>query len=475
MSQQEAAVAAAEDTFEYPITIEDAGPATKKVTVEIPQDRINAKLEEQYKELRTAATLPGFRTGHAPRKLVERRFGADVKDQVRTSLIRESYQQAVEKNKLNVLGEPEFDDPKAVENLPENGGLKFSITIETQPEINLPELKDLKVKKPVITVTEDHVAQALQNLKEQQGTLVPAEDRGIQEKDYVTADVAVKFENETVGNQADAQIVVRPGVVGGIDVKDLPAQLAGAKVDETRTVKATAPENHPAEKIRGKEVEIEFKVKDIKFLEPAVIDDDFLEQLGFKDQTELNDALREQMVERINQDIQQAQHNQVRRYLLDNVKIELPAKLSDRQEQRVVQRRAMDLQMRGMPIDQIRANVDRLKAGAREAAVNELKLFFTLGKYAEQHEIEVDEAEVNGQIATMAMYQNRRPEKLKQDMMADGSLTNLYLQIRERKTLDKLLESAQIEEVEVKGTESADSVDPAAKDHVDEAQASDAT
>ena len=97
--------------------------------VEIPADRITAKLEEQFKELRQQAAIPGFRVGHAPQKLIETRFSADVKDQVRGALIRESYEQAVEKNKLEVIGEPVFDNADAIQ-LPESGSLTYSFEVE---------------------------------------------------------------------------------------------------------------------------------------------------------------------------------------------------------------------------------------------------------------------------------------------------------------------------------------------------------
>src|SRR6185503_5501706 len=98
-----------EPTFECPIRVEESGPATKKVFVEVPQERIASKLEEQFKELRQQAAIPGFRVGHAPQKLIEKRFSNDVRDQVRRTLISESYEQAVEKNNLQVIGEPVFD------------------------------------------------------------------------------------------------------------------------------------------------------------------------------------------------------------------------------------------------------------------------------------------------------------------------------------------------------------------------------
>src|SRR5438477_9917737 len=82
-----------EEAYQYQIKIEDAGPATKKVVVEIPKDRIDEKLAEQYKELRQNAVVPGFRAGHAPQKLIEKRFGEEIKEQVRRTLISESYEQ----------------------------------------------------------------------------------------------------------------------------------------------------------------------------------------------------------------------------------------------------------------------------------------------------------------------------------------------------------------------------------------------
>src|SRR6058998_3133615 len=114
-----------EKDFEYPVRIEDAGPGAKKVSIDIPRDRINAKMEEQFKELRQQAAIPGFRPGHAPQKLIEKRFAPDVKDQVRRSLISESYEQAVEKNSLQVIGEPQFDNPELI-TLPESGPLTYS-------------------------------------------------------------------------------------------------------------------------------------------------------------------------------------------------------------------------------------------------------------------------------------------------------------------------------------------------------------
>ena len=169
MAENEAAVAEQEEEeFIYPIKVEDAGPGTKKVSVEIPRDRITSELQKQFKELRQQAAIPGFRVGHAPQKLIEKRFSHDVNEQVRSSLIRESYGQAVEKNNLQVIGEPEFENPEAIK-LPEGDGpLSYSFTVEVQPDFALPGLEHLTIKKPTIQIKDENVDQAMQNLREQQ-------------------------------------------------------------------------------------------------------------------------------------------------------------------------------------------------------------------------------------------------------------------------------------------------------------------
>jgi trigger factor len=450
-NRTDSATATADETFEYPIRVEDAGPATKKVHVEIPKERITAKLEEQFNELRQQAAIPGFRVGHAPKKLIEKRFSQDIKDQVRRELIRESYEQAVEKNNLQVIGEPVFDNPDAIQ-LPEGDaatGMSYTFEVEVQPEINIPELKGLKVKRPKIEVTDENVQQAMKNLREQQGTLVPIEDRGVEGQDYLIADVHVKLDGNVVGHQHDAQVVSRPGRIAGIEVDDLDKQLEGQKPGETRTIKATAPENHANEPMRGKEVEIEIALKDIKKLEPVEVNQEFLESLGFEKESELIDALREQMVERIDYDVQQAMREQVNKHLLENVQIELPTKLSQKQEQRIIQRRAMDLMMRGIPREQIGANIERLQTGAKDEAVRELKLFFILQKIANDANVDVEEAELNGRIAMLAAQRGVRPEKLKTEMAKDGTLAELYIQLREQKAVDTIIKDAEIEDVDV--------------------------
>lgn len=445
------------DPFTYPVEVTDAGPAAKKVSVVVPRDRIDAKMKEIFGEVRGEAALPGFRRGKAPRHLVEKKFGKAVRDQVQGDLLRESYQQAIEGNDLNVLGDPEFDDVESLR-LPDSGDFKYSFNVEVRPDFELPSMEHLTVKKPKITIQDEHVDQALENLRNQQGALVPVEDRGVEEGDYLVADVEVKQGDEQIAQQNDAQLIARSGRIAGIELADFAEKVSGMKAGEERTLTVQAPAEHTNPKIAGKDVQILVKLKDVKKLQPAEIDEPFLESLGFENRDELMTALREQMVERVDQDIQNAMRRQVQDYLLSNVEMQLPEKMSGRQTDRVVNRRAMDLLQRGVPQEKVREALEQLRQGADEEAKRELKTFFILDKAATDNAVQVDEQEINGQIAMLALDRGERPEALRDRMAKDGSMANLVVATRERKTLDSLIEKAKVEEVEPTEQETQEAV-----------------
>src|SRR5687768_5815382 len=121
-----------EEQYDYPVEVEDGGPAAKKIRVTVPRERIEAYTEEAMGGIRADAALPGFRKGKAPRHIIQKRFGKALKDQVQQDLLRQSYQHALQKSEVSPVGEPEFDDPENVK-LPEAGDFTYSFTVETSP------------------------------------------------------------------------------------------------------------------------------------------------------------------------------------------------------------------------------------------------------------------------------------------------------------------------------------------------------
>jgi trigger factor len=152
---------------------------------------------------------------------------------------------------------------------------------------------------------------------------------------------------------------------------------------------------------------------------------------------------------------------QVQEFLAGNTTVDLPRRLSERQIERVVNRRAVNLLMRGLPREQVQANIEQVRQGAEQEARRELTLFFILNKVAEDRKIEVTEGEVNGRVAMLALDQGERPETLRQRMERDGSLANLFIQLREQKALDALINDAKVEEFEPTAEEEKQTIEAA--------------
>ena len=345
--------------------------------------------------------------------------------------------------------------------MPESGDLTYSFKIEVRPDFELPDMGELTVKKAKITIKDEHVDQALDNLRNQQGQLGPVEGRGVEEGDYLFADVSVDLEGETVAEQKDAQLIARGGRIAGILVDDFADKVKGMNVGETRTFDLKVPDDHSNEKMQGKTAKVTVVLNDMRELTPAVVDQAFLEDLGFENQDELMAALREQMEERVDNDIKNAMRRQARDYLVKNTTLELPEKMTAGQTSRVVNRRAMTLLQRGVSEDKVRAAIDKLREGADEEAKNELKAFFILDKVAEDKEIELDEGEINNQIAMLAMERDPAARHAASNDAAGRQPAESVLAMRESKTLDALIEGAKVEEVEPTAQEQQKAVDEA--------------
>lgn len=456
---------------EQTVTVEDAGPARKRLHIEVPAERIAGKIESGYGRLQTEALVPGFRRGRVPKRLLEKRFSSSIRDDVRTQLLSECYTQAIEDEKLDVIGEPEVQDAANVK-LPESGPLKFSVEVEVSPQVELPELAGLEVKKTKREIADADVAREIDAFRDRQGKSVAVPNANIEAKDYVQADVRVLAADAEAGGEAakaEAKEGERPaneilhlpstyilvqgedrgfkGHVAGIVVEDLGKRLIGKKAGDTETISLTGPAGHEEDRIRNKPIAIEIRVTAVERLEPASLEA-LVGQFGLESADQLRERVKGMLESRRDREQQSAMHEQVANHLLDKVNLTLPEGLTGRQTARVLHRQAMELAYRGMPDEEIKGKLAELRQASEENARRQLKLFFILDQAAKNYDIDVTDAEVNGRIAMLALQQGRRPEKVRQQMMRSGEIEHLYLQIREQKTLDKVLEKAKINEIE---------------------------
>ena len=435
------------------VTMEEAGPCRKKIIVEIPEEAIKAALEEQFSELQREAVLPGFRRGKAPLRLLEKRFGKETGEQVKLKLLADASESAIKDSELDALNEPNIDHEKV--ELPESGPMKFEFEVEVRPEFELPKIKGIKVNKTKLEVTDEQIDGEIDRLQKQAGVWRPREKGTVKAEDRVIADVVLHLEGDDEAKKLDnIEISVRErGLVGPVPVEKLDELLVGAKAGAVKKLKVNVPKTYFNEEYRGKKVDLEITVKDIKYLEPAELNESFLGRFGIENEDALRQILRRNLENQVEKQTRHLMEDQIYRHLLKNTKFDLPAELVADQSQRLLQREYNMLRMRGLAQEQLEQQIGRLQAGTEERAVEQLKLFFIMDKIAKELNVEISEEEINGYIARLAVQQGRRPEKMREEMLRDGSLANFTLQVRESKCLEKLLESADITEVEPKKVE----------------------
>ena len=178
-----------------------------------------------------------------------------------------------------------------------------------------------------------------------------------------------------------------------------------------------------------------------------------VQSAGLETEQELRERVRELLTARAEREQRSAVHKQICAYLTDNVTVDLPEKMTARQTARTLRRQAMEMAYRGMEREQIEQEIAKLRQSSEDQAKKQLQLFFILDQAAKTLDIEVTEGEINGQIALLAQQQGRRPEKMRQQMQKDGEIDHLFLMIREQKTLDAILEKADVTTVEAKPKE----------------------
>jgi trigger factor len=429
---------------ENKVDVEDSGTLKKKITVTVPRERIDAKMTDMFGELSLSAQVPGFRVGRAPRRLLEKRFGKEVREDVRNALIGESIGTAIEEAELKTMGEPDLnlDDIE----LPDDGEMSFSFEVEIQPEFDLPETEGIEVTREIFEVDSDRVDEYIDNIREGQARYEKT-DEAAEEGDSVEVSATIK--GEDIDHEVDhATVRVAASMLEGIALPELAEELKGKKAGDTVTITKTIGESHANEDWQGKDVEITLTVKEVHRRIIPELDEDFAKQSGFDSVDELREFVANRLKARVDMEVQKSLRDQICKSLIDNTDFELPEGVVARHTQRLVQRRFVEMLQYGVPRERIEENLAELQAAAQEEAVSNLKLSFILGKIAEEQDIDVTDAEINSRVAQMAAQYNRRPERLRQELAADGSLEQVAISLREEKALDKLLEDAKIVDAE---------------------------
>lgn len=441
------------------VETEDVGTLRKRLCITVPADVIQAERDREYSELYREAPVPGFRKGRAPRKLVEKRFAGEVGEKVQTRIVTTAYSVAAEMRELKALGDPQFwtrigdgeqllDFDKALPHLklPDDGPMSFRCEIELWPKITLPELKGIRIERPKIEITDDDVSEQIRRILSLRGEFAPLADGRVEKDDMVIADLTIAVDGQPPHSAENAVLHARGQRIEGIPIENLGDALLGAAAGETRTVEADVPAEHARNEWRGKRASFTIRIHEIKRFVAPPLDETTLRSMGYENEAEMRETVRRFMERDLNHTIKRAMHDQIRKYLLEKTQIDLPQDASRRHIDRAVIRRVIELRRDGVPQEEIDKHADELKAGVASEAINDMKLYFMLDEITENLKISVSEEELNDQIAAIARRYNRRFDRVRDELAAGDGLTALYLEIRDEKCLDRLLEDAEIVE-----------------------------
>jgi trigger factor len=441
--------------LEIDVQIEDAGPCKKHLKVTVPRTEIERQFTDSLGNLQRDAQVPGFRPGRAPRQLVEKRFRKQVSEQVKSALLMASLEQIDQDYQLNPITQPNLDVGAIT--LPDEGPFSFEMEVEVRPDFSVPNYEGLKIKRPVRTIRPEDVEAQLDRYLERYSEIVPKLDGAARIGDYLTADITFHRPDGRVLSQVkEIQFRLQPelrfqdGAIPGIG-----KALEGARPGESREVEAKLGTAVDDPSLRGQTVKVLVQVNDLKQVRLPEITPAFLEEIGFGSMDELREAVADALKRRLETEQRMAVRRQVLDALIGQTPFDLPPDLVSRQEKSTISRLVMELRQEGFTDIDIKAREAEIRANAHEMTLRSLKEFFILAKEADNQGIKVEEEDLELELEALAARTGESVRRVRARAEKEGLGESLSVQILERKALDHILKSVEIEDIPLDEPESA--------------------
>lgn len=407
----------------------------REIQIEIPAEEVGRTTDSLIQKYQKLARLPGFRRGHVPASVIRQRFSEDIKSEVVETLVPRYFRQEAEKQGLIPVSQPRVSDLHIHEGEP----LRFKASFEVMPEIKVEGYKELRAEKPEITVTEEEVDQTLNSLREQHATFTPIEGRSLQDGDFaqVSLDGQPK-EGEGKPVHMD-EILVEIG--GKNTMQEFNDNLRGASAGEEKTFEVAYPKDYSDQRLAGHNFTYTVKIHSIKQKSLPELNDDFAKELG-AEFTGIDDV-KKRIREGTEADKKhRAEHEAKDKLLTELVKrndFSVPESLVEHQIDIRLERGLRALAAQGMRAEDMKKmDLNRLRAGQRDQAVQEVKASLLLDKVADAEKIEVADEEVDREIEALAQQSKQTPEAIRARLTRDGALDRIKSRIRNEKTLNFL-------------------------------------
>jgi trigger factor len=426
--------------------IREGGQSTIVLEVQISDKELQSAINEGVRHLARRTRIPGFRPGKAPRAMVERAYGVDrsdpdapdpVYDEAREHLYQRTVITAVTESGRDVLELPREPEWKSFE---EGVGATYEVSLPVRPEVELGDYTEYPFKPDVSEVTDDQVEQVIEQLRDQQASLVPVEDRAAQDDDYAVISFEGRRDGETVeGAQSERfpLIIGKERMIPGFE-----ANLVGMKEGEAKTFTVTFPDDYGEESLQGAEVEFTATLLELRERKLPAADDDFAGLVG--DYTDMA-ALRADLERRMGiSALDRARHAFVDRiieYANANATVVLPEILVEREVGVMIDELRVRTAEQGIAFEEYLRVTEKDEAALREeyrdGAEKRVKTLLVLGAIADKEEVAVDEADVQAEIDRV-LADPGASDSIKDYLASDRGRSYIRSQLRRSQTVELL-------------------------------------
>jgi trigger factor len=343
-------------------SLETLGALERRLNVSVPQDQIEAEIENRLKRLARTARISGFRPGKVPMKIVAQQFGAQVRQEVLGETLQRSFSDAVRSQNLKVAGYPRFE-PRAGEGEP--SGLEYSATFEVYPEVRLGDVSAVTVERPLLTVGAAEVDKTIEVLRKQRVRYEPV-SRAAAPGDQVTLDFRGTIAGmEFPGGKGENMTVV---LGEGRLLPDFEKQVAGTSAGESRTFEMTFPQDYHGKEVAGKTAVFDITLRQVAEAKLPPVDAEFARGLGIPDGD--IEKMRQEVTGNLEREVKRRTQarikEQVMQALVDSTQLDLPKSLVEMESQQLAENTRRDLEMRGvraqetpLPADMFREQAER--------------------------------------------------------------------------------------------------------------------
>ncbi len=418
------------------VSVEASNGLERKLVIDVPAENIDGAVQKRLQEMTRTVKMNGFRPGKVPFKVVKKRYGDAVRQEILGEVMQRNYFEAVQKEELTPAGYPQLEliDNKDGENL------KFSATFEVYPEVEVADLSDLEIEKPASDVSDDDLSKMMDTLREQRGSWVEVK-RKAKEGDQVVIDFKGFIDGEAFQGGEATQFPLEIGA--GNMIPGFEDQLVGASADSDVEVKVTFPDDYHVEDLKGKEATFETHVHVVNKKELPTVTE-LAEQLGADDLAALKDDVKKNMERELRNAIKSRVKGAVMDKLIEKHEFDMPKAMVDQEIDRMRQEMA---QRMNAPQDQ---TPDLPADLFEEQATRRVKLGLVVAEIIKSEELKADEAKVRAQVEDLASVYEEPQEVIDWYYGDPQRLREVESLVLEDSVVDLVLEKAKVTEKAVK-------------------------